>query len=205
MFQPLKPINFKSISSGFFIFFRFISGVGCVGCFFSRAFLGCLLPKLCTSHKSVAYLLVFQRECLFALSWPVSLCLFAYLDARNIHKCPSIILNIATFIVCSSICSLKKIVLTAQSIPCVLIPHAHLSIFFSVFWNLKKPYCTDIVFRFSGRAIRHRGDYATILLLDKRYGSAKIKKSLPGWISDRLQHHARFGSAFAAIRKVNLL
>ena len=78
-------------------------------------------------------------------------------------------------------------------------------VFFSVFWNLKKPHCTDIAFRFSGRAIRHRGDYATILLLDKRYGSAKIKKSLPGWISDRLQHHARFGSAFAAIRKVNLL
>ena len=67
------------------------------------------------------------------------------------------------------------------------------------------PHCTDIAFRFSGLAIRHRGDYATILLLDKRYGSAKIKKSLPGWISDRLQHHARFGSAFAAIRKVNLL
>ena len=203
MFQPLKPINFKPISSGFFIFFRFMSGVGCVGCFFSRAFLGCLPAKRCTSHKSVAYLLVFQRECLFARRWPVSLCIFAYLIP--IHKCPLIILNIATFIVCSSIWSLKKIVVTAQSIPCVPIPHAHWSFFLSVFWNLKKPHCTDIALRFSGRAIRHRGDYATILLLDKRYGSAKIKKSLPGWISDRLQHHARFGSAFAAIRKVNLL
>ena len=160
---------------------------------FSVAFLP---NSSCTSHNWVAYLLVFQSECLFARSWPVSLCLFA---------CPLIILNIATFIVCSSIWSLKKVVLTAQSIPCVPIPHAHLSFFFSVFWNLKKPHCTDIAFRFSGRAIRHRGDYATILLLDKRYGSAKIKKSLPGWISDRLQHHARFGSAFAAIRKVNLL
>ena len=204
MFQPFKPINFKPISSGFFfIFFRFMSGVGCVGCFFSRAFLGCLPPKLWTSHKSVAYLLVFQRECLFARSWPVSLRLFTYLNV--IHKCTLIILNIAIFIVCSLICSLKKAVVTAQSISCVPIPHAHLSFFSSVFWNLKKPHCTDIAFRFSGRAIRHRGDYATILLLDKRYGSAKIKKSLPGWISDRLQHHARFGSAFAAIRKVNLL
>ncbi|XP_073254508.1 ATP-dependent DNA helicase DDX11-like [Porites lutea] len=61
--------------------------------------------------------------------------------------------------------------------------------------------CMKAVNQSIGRAIRHRGDYATILLLDKRYGSAKIKKSLPGWISDRLQHHARFGSAFAAIRK----
>lgn len=58
-------------------------------------------------------------------------------------------------------------------------------------------------FRFPGRAIRHRGDYATILLLDQRYGSARIQRSLPGWISNRLQHQARFGSAFAAIRKVN--
>ena len=129
MFQPLKPINFKPISSGFFIFFRFISGGGnCVGCFFSRAFLGCLPTKLCTSHKSVAYLLEFQRECLFARSWLVSLRLFAHL----IHKCPLIILNIATFIVCFSVC-LKKVVVTAQSIPCVPIPHAHLSFFFFSF------------------------------------------------------------------------
>ena len=129
MFQPLKLINFKPISSGFFIFFRFMSGVGCVGCFFARAFLCCLPAKLCTSHKSVAYLLVFQRECLFARSWPVSLRLFAYLNA--IHKCPLIILNIATFIVCSTIWSLKKVVVTAQSIPHVPIPDAHLSFFFS--------------------------------------------------------------------------
>lgn len=59
------------------------------------------------------------------------------------------------------------------------------------------------IFRLPGRAIRHRGDYATILLLDQRYGSTRIKKNLPGWISNRLQHHARFGSAFAAIRKVS--
>ena len=58
-------------------------------------------------------------------------------------------------------------------------------------------------FKYPGRAIRHRGDYATILLLDQRYGSARIQRSLPGWISNRLQHHARFGSAFAAIRKVS--
>ena len=56
---------------------------------------------------------------------------------------------------------------------------------------------------FAGRAIRHRGDYATILLLDQRYGSVRIKRNLPEWISNRLQHHARFGSAFAAIRKVS--
>ena len=61
-----------------------------------------------------------------------------------------------------------------------------------------------VLFLYPGRAIRHRGDYATILLLDQRYGSARIQGSLPGWISNRLQHHARFGSAFAAIRKVGM-
>ncbi|KAJ7323127.1 DEAD H (Asp-Glu-Ala-Asp His) box helicase 11 [Desmophyllum pertusum] len=61
--------------------------------------------------------------------------------------------------------------------------------------------CMKAVNQSIGRAIRHRGDYATILLLDQRYGSAKIRKSLPGWISNRLQHQTRFGSAFAAIRK----
>ena len=61
----------------------------------------------------------------------------------------------------------------------------------------------DIQISFPGRAIRHKGDYATILLLDQRYGSTRIQKSLPGWISNRLQHQTRFGSAFAAIRKVN--
>ena len=121
-----------------------MSDVGCVGCFFSRAFLGCLPAKLCTSHKSVAYLLVFQRECLFPGSWPVSLRLFAYLIP--IHKCPLIILNIATFFVCYTIWSLKKVVVTAQSIPCVPIPHAHLS-FFSFLKPKKAPlywYCFSL-------------------------------------------------------------
>ena len=150
MFQPLKLINFKPISSGFFIFFRFMSGVGCVGCFFARAFLCCLPAKLCTSHKSVAYLLVFQRECLFARSWPVSLRLFAYLNA--IHKCPLINLNIATFIVCSTIWSLKKVVVTAQSIPCVPIPHAHLLLllfFFEIFETWRSPTVLILLFFFS--------------------------------------------------------
>ena len=42
----------------------------------------------------------------------LTLRLFAYLNA--IHKCPLIILNIATFIVCLSICSFKEVVVTAM-------------------------------------------------------------------------------------------
>ena len=41
-----------------------------------------------------------------------------------------------------------------------------------------------------------------VILLDRRYGSARITKTLPEWISNRLQHHNRFGSPFAFIRVV---
>lgn len=33
-----------------------------------------------------------------------------------------------------------------------------------------------------GRAIRHRNDYAAILVVDRRYGTERVQKKLPGWI-----------------------
>ena len=56
-----------------------------------------------------------------------------------------------------------------------------------------------------GRAIRHKGDYATILLLDHRYLRPSIREKLPSWISESLSVMDRFGPAFAAIRKVGLV
>lgn len=56
----------------------------------------------------------------------------------------------------------------------------------------------------SGRAIRHRQDYATILLLDHRYSTPRVYNKLPGWIGSRMQQYSRFGPAFAAVRKVKL-
>ncbi|KAL9546912.1 hypothetical protein MBANPS3_006436 [Mucor bainieri] len=44
-----------------------------------------------------------------------------------------------------------------------------------------------------GRAIRHRGDYATIILLDKRYATPRIGKKLPKWIGDHVEHVDKFG------------
>jgi chromosome transmission fidelity protein 1 len=38
-----------------------------------------------------------------------------------------------------------------------------------------------------GRAIRHKDDYAAILLVDKRYASEKIRGKLPGWIQGSLK------------------
>ena len=60
------------------------------------------------------------------------------------------------------------------------------------------------LFIFAGRAIRHKGDYATILLLDHRFLRPSIKEKLPTWISKSLAAIDRFGPAFAAIRKVSV-
>ena len=42
--------------------------------------------------------------------------------------------------------------------------------------------CMRAVNQSIGRAIRHRGDYASILLLDRRYRTSRIEGKLPGWI-----------------------
>ncbi|KAF8537100.1 putative DNA helicase [Trichophaea hybrida] len=42
--------------------------------------------------------------------------------------------------------------------------------------------CMRAVNQSIGRAIRHRGDFAAIILIDKRYSSKRIRDKLPGWI-----------------------
>ncbi|PTU16946.1 hypothetical protein P175DRAFT_0519548 [Aspergillus ochraceoroseus IBT 24754] len=42
--------------------------------------------------------------------------------------------------------------------------------------------CMRAVNQCIGRAIRHRNDYAAIVLIDKRYGKPNIQAKLPGWI-----------------------
>jgi chromosome transmission fidelity protein 1 len=37
-----------------------------------------------------------------------------------------------------------------------------------------------------GRAIRHKGDYAAIVLIDKRYESERVKTKLPGWMKESI-------------------
>uniref|UniRef100_A0A667ZDY7 ATP-dependent DNA helicase DDX11 n=1 Tax=Myripristis murdjan TaxID=586833 RepID=A0A667ZDY7_9TELE len=53
-----------------------------------------------------------------------------------------------------------------------------------------------------GRAIRHRGDYAAIVLCDRRYSRPSTLSKLPNWIKDQTNTHTTFGPAFAALRKV---
>ena len=51
--------------------------------------------------------------------------------------------------------------------------------------------CMRAVNQSIGRAIRHKGDYASILLLDKRYGSDRIQAKLPTWIREGIVRHNR--------------
>lgn len=57
----------------------------------------------------------------------------------------------------------------------------------------------------AGRAIRHRGDYACIVLCDHRYSRTGTLQKLPEWIRSSTRTHTSFGPAFASIRKVRCL
>ncbi|CAO3622306.1 unnamed protein product [Cunninghamella blakesleeana] len=52
-----------------------------------------------------------------------------------------------------------------------------------------------------GRAIRHKNDYATIVLLDKRYSSPRISKKLPKWIGETIEDCPQFGRALGKVAK----
>ncbi|XP_059916105.1 ATP-dependent DNA helicase DDX11 isoform X2 [Gadus macrocephalus] len=61
--------------------------------------------------------------------------------------------------------------------------------------------CMRAVNQSIGRAIRHRGDYSSIVLCDRRYSRPATVAKLPEWIRSQTQVHASFGTAFAALRK----
>ncbi|KAJ7505517.1 helicase C-terminal domain-containing protein [Mycena galericulata] len=53
--------------------------------------------------------------------------------------------------------------------------------------------CMNAVNQSIGRAIRHRGDWASLILLDKRYASASIRDKLPKWIGSKMTIADGFG------------
>ncbi|XP_071846175.1 ATP-dependent DNA helicase DDX11-like [Apostichopus japonicus] len=61
--------------------------------------------------------------------------------------------------------------------------------------------CMKAVNQSIGRAIRHKDDYATIVLVDHRYGRPSVQTKLPGWIYKQLHTTEKFGKAFALIRQ----
>lgn len=62
--------------------------------------------------------------------------------------------------------------------------------------------CMRAVNQSVGRAIRHRGDFAAIVMLDRRFGSERIRGKLPGWIQEGLMKEAEkkgFGELMGAL------
>jgi chromosome transmission fidelity protein 1 len=55
--------------------------------------------------------------------------------------------------------------------------------------------CMRAVNQCIGRAIRHRNDYAAIVMIDKRYDSDRIQRKLPAWIRQSLVPMGRLHSA----------
>ncbi|KAF8073637.1 helicase C-terminal domain-containing protein [Lyophyllum atratum] len=55
--------------------------------------------------------------------------------------------------------------------------------------------CMNAVNQSIGRAIRHRGDWASLILLDRRYASTSIRAKLPKWIGNKVTTTEGFGQA----------
>ena len=62
--------------------------------------------------------------------------------------------------------------------------------------------CMRAVNQSIGRAIRHKGDYASILLLDRRYRTPRIEGKLPAWIRQGIVkgEGVGFGPALESLR-----
>ncbi|KAI0077191.1 DNA repair helicase [Panus rudis PR-1116 ss-1] len=55
--------------------------------------------------------------------------------------------------------------------------------------------CMNAVNQSIGRAIRHRNDWASLVLIDARYSSPRIRAKLPKWIGEKLTVTETFGEA----------
>ncbi|KAM6494135.1 Helicase C-terminal domain containing protein [Amanita muscaria] len=55
--------------------------------------------------------------------------------------------------------------------------------------------CMNAVNQCIGRAIRHKGDWASLILLDQRYANGSIRRKLPKWIENRVTVAQSFGPA----------
>jgi len=64
--------------------------------------------------------------------------------------------------------------------------------------------CMRAVNQSIGRAIRHRLDHATILLLDERYAEARIRSKLPRWIDRRVTVRRANLDEAVAVREIVL-
>lgn len=62
--------------------------------------------------------------------------------------------------------------------------------------------CWKAINQSIGRAIRHRGDYACLLLIDKRYSKSNIPSRLPHWLANSFRQMNNFNDTSKAIEQV---
>ncbi|KAI8948139.1 helicase C-terminal domain-containing protein [Xylaria longipes] len=63
--------------------------------------------------------------------------------------------------------------------------------------------CIRAVNQSIGRAIRHRNDYAAIVLIDRRFGTDRIRGKLPGWIRGGLANDSENGGLGLMMSKLS--
>ncbi|CAF4647698.1 unnamed protein product [Rotaria sp. Silwood1] len=61
--------------------------------------------------------------------------------------------------------------------------------------------CWKAINQSIGRAIRHRGDYACLLLIDKRYSKANIPSKLPHWLANSFHQMKNFNETSNALQQ----
>ena len=59
--------------------------------------------------------------------------------------------------------------------------------------------CMRAVNQSIGRAIRHRNDYAAIVLVDRRYAAPRIRSKLPRWIAASMEHDDSLGKVMGGL------
>ncbi|TFK48655.1 DNA repair helicase [Heliocybe sulcata] len=59
--------------------------------------------------------------------------------------------------------------------------------------------CMNAVNQSIGRAIRHRGDWASLILVDSRYASPRIRQKLPKWIGETTYVCETFGQGMKEV------
>lgn len=59
--------------------------------------------------------------------------------------------------------------------------------------------CMNAVNQSIGRAIRHRGDWASLVLVDTRYSSPRVQRKLPSWISSGVRTTSTFGATMKTL------
>lgn len=52
-----------------------------------------------------------------------------------------------------------------------------------------------------GRSVRHKNDYASVLLIDQRYSKTKYIKALPEWIQKSVKVEQKFGPVIGLLAR----